>query len=122
MNVPSATINPVVAAARVQKKQDAPGGVPVEDHIVAETQTPDDAAALRSLLARQYGHFAEHLSRASFEQLIGELALGGRETVSGYWRLPLPRPHRQRSSGRSLPPRRSGTGASGCNVLVRKAN
>ena len=47
----------------------------MEDHIVADTQRPDDAATLRSALARQYGHFAEHLSRASFEQLIDELAL-----------------------------------------------
>ena len=59
----------------LQRKLDAPGGAPVEDHIVADTQTPDDAAALRSVLARQYGHFAEHLSRASFEMLIDELAL-----------------------------------------------
>ena len=47
----------------------------MEDHIVADTHTPDDAAALRSVLARQYGHFAEHLSRASFETLIDDLAL-----------------------------------------------
>ena len=47
----------------------------MEDHIVTNTQTPTDAAALRAVLARQYGHFAEFLSRTPFDLLIDDLTL-----------------------------------------------